>query len=277
MKSLSFLLLTAAGLFPAVVLSGQTSTQRFSLNVGFSTIARQDQIFSPFIHSGNTFTNLGFTWEQSKRLNQFLELQFSNTAAAAGEPYDYSWHPDPEVFSTYPHNFTFLELNYGLGKSWQQGKATFRAGGVLENNVQALNHNPGPFSFFGYFISSGVAPQIGLNLPAGRKGAFDFALQTPLVSWVARSPYLVNDDEFIENTSVHNSLGTLVRFIGDGALQLPDQLQKLTLSARYQHNAGKRLDIGLAYRLQFIRHTEPLTLLSYQHQFSIRIGLKSGK
>ncbi len=277
MKSLSFPLLTVAGILLSIAAHGQSANERFSLTIGLSAVARQDQIFSPFIHSGNSLTNLGFTWERSKRLNQFLELQFSTTSATASEPYDYSWHPDPEQFSTYPHNFTFLELNYGLGKSWQQGRAIFRAGGVLENNIQALNYNPGPFSFFGYFASFGFAPQIGLSLPAGRNGALDFALQAPLVSWVARSPYLVNDDEFIENTSGHNSLGTLVKFIGDGALQFPDQLQKLTFSARYQHDLGKRLDIGLAYRLQFIRHTEPLTLLSYQHQFCIQIGLKSGK
>ncbi|NUO02394.1 MAG: hypothetical protein HUU01_17445 [Saprospiraceae bacterium] len=277
MKSPFFLLLTVAGVLLAIEGHSQSSRERFSLNIGLSTIARQDQIFSPFIHSGSSFTNFGLTWERSKRLSQFLELQFSTIAAASSDPYDYSWHPDPEQFSTYPPNFTFLELNYGMGKSWQRGNGVIRAGGVLENNIQAFNYNAGPFSSFGYFITSSIAPQVGLTLPAGRRGVFDIALVAPLLSWTARSPYLVNDDEFIENTSNHNSLKTLVQFIGDGELQFPDQLQKLTFSARYLYDPGKRIDVGLAYRLQFIRHTDPLPLTSYQHQLCIQIGLKSAK
>ncbi len=274
MKLRSFPLLTAAGMLFAVALHGQTASQRLSLNLGLSTVARQDQIFSPFVHSGTSFLNLGLTWERSKRLNQFVELQVSNISAAHHDPYDYFWHPDPEVFTTAPHNFTFVELNYGLSKSWQRGKASWRAGGILSNNIQALSYNPGPFSFFGYFAAFGVGPQLGVNLPIGQKSTLDVAVHAPLVSWVARSPYLVNDDEFIENTSNHNSLGTLANFIADGALQLPDQLQQLNFSAGYTCAVSSRWDLGLAYRLQFIRHTEPLPLLSYQHQFCIRISRK---
>lgn len=276
MKLPSYVLPAVAGLLFAVTLHGQSASQRLSLNLGLSNLARQDQLFSPFVHSGHSFTTLGLTWERTKHMTQFVELQVSSIATTHSGPYDYFWHPDPEQFSTVPHNFTFLELNYGLGKSWQQGNATWRAGGVWANNIQALSYNPGPFSSFGYFASFSVGPLVGLSLPVGGKGSLDFSAQAPLLAWVARSPYLVNDDEFIENTRVHNSFGTLANFIGDGSVQFPNKLQQLTFSVRYQYAVGKQWDIGFAYRLQFIRHTEPLTLLSYQHQFCIQISRRWG-
>lgn len=275
MKPSLFSLLTAAGLLCAIAVQSQTTEQRLSLSIGLNALSRQDLVFSPFVHSAKSFTNFGLTWERKKRLSQSFELRFSNFAASHSDTYEYSQNPDPEIFTTAPHDFTFVELNYGLSKFWQRGRTTFQLGGVLENSIQLMNYNTGPFSFFGYFTSFGVGPSFSASLPVGQKGKLDFAISAPLISWVARSPYLVNDDEFIENTTSHKSLSTLVDLIGDGSLQFPDKLQKLSFSASYLHAVSKRWDMGLAYRMQFIRHTEPLPLTSYEHNFSILFSRKS--
>lgn len=255
----------------------QQAAHRFALSAGADYIARQDQVFSPFVHKGFSAVNAALSWERNKRLDQLLELRFSSLAAGRWPAYQYSINPKPEQHSTYPHHFTMAELNYGLAVSRPLGNVRLLLGGALENNIQALNYQTGPFSFFGYFAAFGIGPWVGISTPAGNKAVFDLSLRAPLASWTARSPYLINDDEFIENTGSHSGFRTFMSFVEDGALHLPGKLQKATLSARYLRTAGKRWELGMVYRLQFIRHTEPLTLLSYQHSLGLQLGLKAGK
>lgn len=255
----------------------QHATTRFSLSAGVDYIARQDQIFSPFVHGGVSAANAALSWERSKQLDHLFELRFGSLSADRWASYQYSWNPEPEQYATHPHQFTMVDLNYGVAMSRSLGNARFQLGGIWENNVQALSYNTGPFSFFGYFAAFGLGPWAGISSPVGEKSTLDIGLRAPLVAWTARSPYLVNDDPFIENTSSHSGLKTFLSFVEDGVLHLPDKLQKLTFSARYLRHSGKRMDIGIAYRLQFIRHTVPLSLISYQHSLGVQIGLKPGR
>jgi hypothetical protein len=274
-KTIAHLLPLAALLLHTATAFGQDAGYRFSLGLGLDAVARQDQIFSPFVHQGASPVHASLSWERSGPTAHLLELRFNSLSADRGPSFDYYRIPEPERFSTYPNYFTLVELNYGLAKTVQAGRATFRLGGMLENNVQAMNYSYGPFSFFGYFAAFGAGPWASLSLPAGRNGAFDAGLQFPLIAWTARSPYLANDDEFIENTASHNGFGTFVNFVADGSLHFPDRFQKLTASARYRRTAGKRWEVGLAYRLQFIRQADPLSLISWQHHFGIQISRKS--
>lgn len=275
MKTTKRLLPVVALLLHTALSFGQDTGHRFSLGLGLDAIARQDQIFSPFVHQGASLVNACLSWERSGPTAHLLELRFSSTPADRGPAYAYYRIPEPEQFTIYPNYFTLVELNYGLAKTIPAGRATFRLGGMLENNVQAMSYGYGPFSFFGYFAAFSAGPWTGLSLPVGRNGAFDAGLQFPLVAWTARSPYLANDDEFIENTASHNGFGTFVNFVADGEINLPDRFQKMTLSAGYRRAAGKRWEFGLVYRLQFIRHTDPLSLISWQHHIGIQISRKS--
>ena len=264
-------MLLAACIGMAGLLSGQQST--FSLGLGGSRIDRQDQIFSPFVQSGTSATQLDLQWERAgSRWVQFAGIRYSGFSVSRFDAFHYTTKPDPEVKTTLPHGFTFVKLEYGLGRTWQTGRVTFAGGGVLENAVQAVNYQYGESSFFGYFMSFSLSPRLGIARQAGQKGRFAAEISVPLLSWVARSPYLVNDDEFIENASSHSGLRTFAALAGDGKLQFPDRLQQLNAGLGYSRQLGHRWTAGLHYGFQFIRHTDPLTLLSYQHDLRIQIG-----
>ena len=262
--------ISAALLFSAYALSAQHS--QWSLRLGAGRIDRQDKIFSPFVQSGASVQQLGLHWQRSARWEQFADINYSGFAATRFPVFDYTKKPEMETKTILPHTFTFVEINYGLGKKWQSGAYTFSAGGALENTVQAFNYQYGEASFFGYFAAFSLSPWLQISRPLGRKGHVKAAMSIPVMSWVARSPYLINDDEFIENAASHKGLKTFADFIQDGSLQFPDQLQKLSASLGYSHPLGQRWTVGLQYRFQFIRHTEPLTLLSYQNDLRVEIG-----
>lgn len=272
MKSTFYYLLTAALCISAAGLSAQNN--QLSIRLGVGRIDRQDQIFTPFVQSGVSAQQLGLHWQRSARVEQFAGIYYSGFSASRLEAFDYTKKPDPEIKTTLPNTFTFVEIDYGVGKKWQAGAFSISAGGALENAVQALNYQYGEASFFGYFATFSLSPWLQVSRPVGRKSALQAGLRIPVVSWVARSPYLINDDEFIENASSHNGFKTFADFVQDGSLQFPDQLQKLSASLGYTQLLGRRWSAGLHYGFQFIRHTQPLTLLSYQHDLRVEIGWK---
>ncbi len=265
-------LFTGILLFTATLLFAQKNT--LNLGLGFSRIDRQDQIFSPFVHNGSSAQQLDLRWQREGRFVQYAGISYSGFAASRFDAFDYTKKPDTEVKTTLPHTFTLVELTYGLGKKWQSGAYTFSAGGALENAVQALYYQYGEVSFFGYFAAFSLSPRLDISRALGAKGRLQAGISLPVVSWVARSPYLVNDDEFIENASAHGALAIFGNLIRDGHLQFSDRLQKVTADLSYSLAMGKNWTAGLRYRCQFIRHTDPLTLLSYQNDFRVEVGRK---
>lgn len=266
------LLLTAVFLFTAGMLAAQQ--HQLSVGLGFSRIDRQDQIFSPFVQSGYSAQQLDVQWQRQGRLVQFAGLSYSGFAASRFPAFDYIKKPELEVKTMLPNTFNFIQLEYGLGKQWQSGAYTFGVGGSLQNSVQALNYQYGEASFFGYFAAFSLSPWWNVSRTVGKKGRLQAEISVPVVSWVARSPYLVNDDEFIENISAHRGIRIFTNLIADGELQFPDRLQKVTASLGYSHAWNNRWTTGLRYRCQFVRHTDPLTLLSYQNDLRLEIGWK---
>ncbi len=270
MESIFKCLLTAVLLFGAAGLYGQRN--QLALRLGFSHIDRQDQVFSPFVQSGASWQQLNVYWQRSTRWNQYAGIRYNGFSASRFGAFNYTKKPDADTKTTLPHSFTFVEIEYGLGKKWRAGTYEFSAGGALENTVQAMNYQYGEASFFGYLATFSLSPWLQISRPVGQKGNLHANLSIPVLSWVARSPYLVNDDEFIENASSHSGLKTFARFVQHGALQFPDQLQKLSGSLGYTHHLSRRWAAGLQYRFQFIRHTTPLTLLSYENDVQVEIA-----
>lgn len=265
-------LFTGILLFTATWLSAQQNTLR--LGVGFSRIDRQDQIFSPFVHSGGSVQHLDLHWQRNGRWVQYTDISYSGFSVSRFDAFDYTKKPEPETKTTLPHTFTLVELNYGLEKQWQTGAFTFGLGGAIENTVQALNYQYGEASFFGYFAAFSLSPRLNISRTAGPKGLLQAGISAPVMSWTARSPYLVNDDEFIENASAHRGLAIFGNLIEDGQLQFPDRLQKVTADLSYTRLLGRNLTAGLRYRCRFIRHTDPLPLLSYRNDIRLEIGLR---
>ncbi|HZV44401.1 MAG TPA: hypothetical protein VFF90_07980, partial [Saprospiraceae bacterium] len=94
----------------------------------------------------------------------------------------------------------------------------------------------------------------------------------PLVSQVARSPYLANDDEYIENNFDHNGVKTFFAFLGDGDLQTLNRIQQLEINLGYQHQLSDRWSIGGLYAFRFIHESKPLNFLSYRNTFYFNLA-----
>ncbi|AHM60544.1 hypothetical protein D770_11435 [Flammeovirgaceae bacterium 311] len=239
-----------------------------SIYWGAGNIIRQDLVFSPFKHKDRTLLQGGIVFERQKKFFHEINIGFSQYDPMLRDPYIFYEYEDKQTAQ--PHQFTIISLDYSMAKPViEHGKAKILLGGSLKNKVQALNYTYGRISNFGYFASTGLGLYAAYLQQIGEKFRLSASVQLPLLSWLARSPYLVNDDEFIENTASHKGLNTFLAFIEDGQLASLNRFQSFDLTTRYYYKISSQLELGLQNQITFLHASRPRNLYSLQTEISL--------
>ncbi len=256
-------------------LYAQQQANRLSLALGIGHLSRQDQIFSPFVHRDVSPFHLSLQYERDKKLKQKAQLSFSQFNPSIGNLYTY-WRADPEeTFTTAPHSFILVNIDYGL--AWKIRKSEpwqISIGGMLQNKIQASSYNFGSFGGFGYLASLGIGPWLETDFHLSEKRQLSASLSVPLLIWVARSPYLINDDEFMHNTYSHQWFKTFLAYLEDGHWETIHGFQNVDIQLTYRHALNAQWDLLGEYRFSFTHHKEPANFLSYQHMIVFGGSLK---
>ncbi len=273
MKRFLLLAFLITGMLPATVAQESQKKNSLSLHWGPGYLTRQDLVFSPFIHNDFGFLNAGLDYTRFVRNFQELRISYSGYAPMLTEPYEFLVHG--ELQTAGPHLFTFIDLDYMLGKRiTSSGGLHLTAGGLFTSDIQALNYVYGRLGYFGYYAAIGLGGFLRLDYLAGDRHGFGTALRVPFVSWAARSPYLVNDDEFIENTASHEGVRTFLDFLGDGEIATWDRLQYFDLNIYYVYRLNARWHLGAGYLLEFIHYTAARNLLSAENIISLSATIR---
>ncbi len=249
---------------------GQESTRKnaLSIDLGPGYLARQDLIFTPLIHNDLSLLNIGFHYTRNAKLFQKASLRYAGFSPMVAEPFEFTIHGDTNT--AYPHSFSLIDLDYQLGKSIKETPhAVTTVGGLFSTDIQALNYAYGRIGSFGYYAAFGLGVFGKYGRTINEKSQVSATLQFPLVAWLARSPYLVNDDAFIENISSHDGFKTLMAFIGDGQLVTWNKMQTLDLALKYEYQLSERWGLGAAYLFEFIHVPQPRNLLSFRHSLNL--------
>ncbi|NLJ44836.1 MAG: hypothetical protein GX431_14350 [Bacteroidales bacterium] len=234
------------------------------LQIGLGHIARQDFVFSPFIHRDLSPLNFGICYQRDKKYFQNANLRLALLSPSHSDIYQF--FDDNKKETTSPHFFTLVDLDYWFGKSIKQtDKVSTKVGLSVNADIQALNYVYGRIGSFGYFSSFGLGGFVNQTYKFNDKNSLTAYASMPIISWFARSPYLVNDDEFIENTSSHSGVKTFFAFIGDGKPATLNRLQMVDIGANYTYHLSPKWDIGISYLFEFIHSSKPRNLLSYKN------------
>ncbi len=267
--TLAIIALTAA----LNLVEGQSPKNNLSLGLGVGQIARQDLVFSPFIHKDFTPLNLGLEYTRNAGLYQNLKLRFASFNPMLTNPYEYTENGEIEKASQ--HYLTLVDLDYALGKEIRRTeKSTTTFGAQIATDVQVLNYVYGRTGSFGYYSNFGLGGFILKEYRISEKSRISGRFCLPIINWLARSPYLVNDDEFIENISSHSTVKTFFAFVEDGEFATLNKLQTFDLEAKYTYQLNQRWDIGANYFFEFIHVQEPRKLLSYRNSLSASANFK---
>lgn len=250
-----------------ISISAQSSLQ---IIAGPSWVARQDLLFSPLIAKGPGIPAIEAAYQRSGGWEHRAKLGYRGYAISPVREYQFWRHNSSEPLQTLPHYFTFVNLEYGLGKkALSRERFVLNAGGALSNDIEAINYNYGGSGSFGYFAAFSLGAWTEGSWAVSKRHSLSAALQVPLLSWIARSPYLLNDDTFIENTASHNGIKTFLAFIGDGGLQTWNRFQKAGWSLEHRISLAERWTIGWTYRGQLFRHSKPLPLVSLRQDIAL--------
>lgn len=244
-----------------------------TLSFGPSSISRQDLIFSPLTHHDFSLINLGLDYTREAKFYQKVSLRYGNFNPRVTAPYDFTFHGDPET--AYPHSFNLIDLDYQFGKQLKETQnGTLTAGGLFSTDIQALSYVYGRISSFGYYAAIGLGVFGKYERPINEKSRLSTTLKLPLFVWLARSPYLVNDDEFIENISSHSGFKTFMAYLGDGQLATWNKVQTLDFELKYEYDQSERWGFGAAYLFEFIHMSQPRNLLSFRNSLNFSANYK---
>ncbi len=250
----------------------QERENMLSLNLGVSYITRQDLIFSPFIHTDFSPLSIGIEYTRDQKLFQKASLRYGNFDPMLTSPYEFTL--DGETNTAYPHSFNLIDIDYLIGKKAKESNSSiFTVGGLFEMDVQALNYAYGNSNYFGYYSALSLGIFGRYQYTVNGRSTLASTLQLPLLAWQARSPYLVNDDEFIENQSSHSGFKTFTSFLGDGQLVTLNQWQALDLDVKYLYDLNEKWKIGAGYLFEFIHASQSRNLLSFRHSFNLSANL----
>lgn len=251
----------------------EMAKNKIGLHYGLHFFARQDQLFSPMIYHSTSPLNLNLNYanEKSKKIH-WAEAEFTLYDASWHDPYDYQTGFDSiKTQTTLPTGYTVVTARYAylrhlatnsLGEWW--------LGGMNDNQINSIDNQYGPFATFGYFAHFSLAPVAYWKAQLTDRSGLDASVWFSIFSWVARSPYAVNDDEYILNIQSHNGFKTFFNYLGDGDVHLINHLQQFNLNLGYTYSFPLHWNIGAEYRFEFLRDSEPETLISYQNFINLK-------
>lgn len=251
------------------------ATNLFQLQYGLNFLSRQDQLFSPMVYHDLSFQNIAALYANESMLRwHTAEVFYSGYEARWHDDYSYLTGTEEKEQTTSPTFITLVGVRYSyLKKIKVTEQGSWSVGGISDNQINAVDNVYGAFGTFGYLGQFSLSPMVRKQLISDRHELMVSAF-IPLISWVSRSPYALNDDEYMKNNADHNGFKTVFRYIGDGNLQTINRLQKLNLDAEYGYRLSDRWQLGGVYRLEFLRSSKPKPLIAVRNNFNVKISFE---
>lgn len=243
-----------------------------SLASGYHHIARQDQVFSPMVHRGSAFPNIGLAYSNDgKRQRHVAQLGYNGYSAGFADTYTFIDLVDGTEQTTARSSFTLVDLAYELQRTvGDTGKVEVLVGAGFFGQLGAFDHGYA-FPSFGYTIFMGIGPSLRVQHALNDHTRLYANLSFPVLSWVARSPFALNDDEFIEHQRSHRTLPTLGAFIGAGRWASFGSFRRMLLEVGTDRRIAVRWSLGLRYALEYLDVSQPRRSIGYRNSLDITV------
>ena len=271
MKRFYFILL--ALLMGTTFLSAQeTKSNAFGLSVGMGNLQKQDLIFSPFVASDWSPLNVLVQYEHHAKIDQKARVRFGQYSYFVGESFSY-YSRDIE-YEKYPHSFTNLDLNYSLSTPvYRSANWIISAGGRFRNRFQIANYEFGHAGQFSYHLSMGLDVLLDVGYGTGNH-SLNASLALPIFSYLARSPYTGQDDDYLERITVHGDLKIFWEHLKSGSIQSWGTSRMVDFELGYNYALNSTWDIGITYIFFMNLHNSPVQYTSIENVFYLGTTFK---
>jgi len=236
---------------------------------GMGQTSRQDLTFSPFVHRDRSPLNFTLRFDRSKKLEQTAYLRFNSYNPQIGNTYEYFTTFNENRYNTFSHEFLMLELHYGLGKKIiEKEKWYLSIGGKSRNRFRFSTYDYAEAGITGYYLSFGLDAWLKAGYNINNKQSLTANLALPLFSFVSRSPYLTQNDEFFEDNLSHTGIKILGNYIKRAEFRSWGTSQIIDFDLSYHYKLSEKWSIGANYWLSMDFDQEPLKFGSIDNVIS---------
>lgn len=278
MKNRIILLLEVLGIFIACTCYGQSAKHRtLGITYGYQHYSRQDYLFSPLVYNGTAPLNLQLSYDvNAANSHQKAHLSFGMYNLSAHDAYDFTEDFDGlEERTLYPSSFQMIRLGYGYERKFSNNRnLVYKAGLRLDGQIEGMFFEMGFASTFGYTTTFALAPSVGADYRFNNKTSLSAQLSVPVIGFISRSPYALNDDDYIERQSSHNNLTTIINLIGDSDLRSFSTYRQVDMGVHFQHQLTRNTALRLGWQARWYEITEPKRVLALQNGFNAGVHFK---
>lgn len=213
--------------------------------------ARQDDLMSPLVHAGVSPIGgaFGYRW-RGPRAAVATGIEFDVVPARSGP--SFTFPGDGEERRTYPSSWLTVRLPTGWGVDVLADEALdLVVGGLLDVRIEMLSWSYGVTWTTGYSGAFTLGPWLDLRWRPVARWSLQGSVTAPLAGWVARSPYALNDDEYMLANRTHDPFVTFGALVADGRPKW------------FGSYPAVRLQVGAAYAVT------PVTALVAGYRFDV--------
>lgn len=258
--------------------SGQElKTNKIEVLWGVGNLQRQDINFSPFIHKSWSFFNPGIRYEHQGKQYHRVYARFGWYKSMIGKPFTYNsqlsdtWEP----VETQPHNFNILDLNYALGfYAVKSDKSTLALGPQIRNLLNQGPYAYGETEIGAYNFSFGIDFWARYEHFISSKHMISAELSLPLLAWVAESPYLGQDGQYMMDSMPFSTFKIIGNYISRGKIESWNDFQRVDLQLGYAYTVNDRWNLLAEYKLNVSHSATPSYFSSIENVFLFGAALK---
>ena len=243
------------------------TTHAISFFAGYHSQKNQDLIFSPLIYQGSSINALS-VWYERKGSKGYHRLSISYDKIDVKAADLITFTDFNRSFSRIPSEAKELSILYGYAHTLKdQGRLTLQAGALLETNIYFTQYNMGLSEEEGYLLPTSLQPWFLLQYELNSKSVLEWEVYVPVLSWISRPEYAIVDNEEIQYE------GSDLSFVyGKGKLTSFNHFRALNLVGSYTRQLSSRLGLRLRYRLNYSRHSDPLTISVLKHHVDLGLS-----
>lgn len=241
--------------------------RRLSVSGGVAHIAYQDVIHSPLVHRATSALTVSLAYRRDAAWVRFAEARVEVLSARRSR-YPIHMHDHDNL----PHTWVLTDAALGVGRRMRDSVSAL--GFSLTTDVHAGSYGYGIEENFGYLMHTSLSAWMEREIRATDRSRTTGRVSVPLVSWLARSPYLVNDDQFIENIDAGSPFRVALNFLRDGSVAGWRERQGGELLLDHEFLATRRLTLGATTRLSVLRIGAPRPFASVRSTFGVTTSFR---
>ncbi len=238
------------------------------LSFGFHHSQSQDLVYSPLIYDGQSLLAIELFYQRrSQKALHLLTVGFDRMSVESTDLLTFPFFGSS--ITRQSSTASFFNLQYGYAREiMQKEKINLLLGGMIDNQIHAVEYNFAESDDTGYLISYALAVWLRSEYRINQTQSLNLETSFPLVYFLSRPPYAIVDNEEIQSNNGFSHVHER------GEWHALSGFLKLHLLLSYNRSLSSKFDLLASYQFDYLRATEPVELSVVKNGFDLGLAFK---